>query len=57
MAEILRQYDVNGDGRVDFGEFQRYLAAKEAAIRRAFSALDLDHDGTVTAEEVAVAMR
>jgi Ca2+-binding EF-hand superfamily protein len=53
----MRQYDRNGDGRVDFSEFQRYVAAKEAAISRAFAALDLDRDGKVTDAEVTVAMR
>ena len=57
VGEIMRQYDVNGDGKVDFGEFRRYVAAKEDAIRRAFSALDSDRDGEVTEAEITTAMR
>ena len=57
VGEIMRQYDANGDGTVDFGEFRRYVAAKEAAVRRAFAALDTDHDGEVSEAEITAAMR
>ena len=53
----MRQYDANRDGSVDFGEFRRYVAAKEAAIRRAFVSLDVDHDGEVSEAELTAAMR
>jgi len=57
MDEIMRQYDANRDGSVDFGEFRRYVAAKEAAIRAAFGALDVDADGEVSQAELTTAMR
>ena len=53
----MRQYDANRDGSVDFGEFRRYVAAKEAAIRAAFAALDVDSDGEVSQAELTTAMR
>jgi len=57
VDEIMRQYDANRDGSVDFGEFRRYVAAKEAAIRAAFAALDVDADGEVSQAELTMAMR
>lgn len=36
LSELLRQYDRDGDGTVDYGEFKAYVLRKEAAMQRAF---------------------
>ena len=50
-ADIIKNWDKNGDGAVDKAE---WVAAGRPAER--FDAVDANHDGKVTAEELAAAM-
>jgi len=50
-ADIIKNWDKNGDGAVDKAE---WTAAGRPAER--FDAVDANHDGKVTAEELAAAM-
>ena len=50
-ADIIKNWDKNGDGAVSKDE---WIAAGRPAER--FDAVDANHDGKVTAEELAAAM-
>jgi len=50
-ADIIKQWDTNKDGVVDKAE---WVAAGRPAER--FDVVDANHDGKITAEELAAAM-
>ena len=45
IQSLLKQYDDNHDGRVEFEEFQRYVEKREKDMQKAFDKLDADTDG------------
>jgi Ca2+-binding EF-hand superfamily protein len=59
LADLEQEFaeaDVDGDGRVDFGEFEGLLENLETELdphgrRAAFTSMDADRDGSVTLGE------
>ena len=45
VKSLLKQYDENHDGKVEFEEFQRYVEKREKDMQKAFDKLDADTDG------------
>lgn len=56
VAELLQNYDRTGDGEITYDEFVRYVATKEAAIKRAFQRMDADGSGHLDKVEVLEAV-
>ena len=52
MADLLKQYDRDGDGRIDWGEFHAYVARKERVVKRTFRQLDADGSGNISPDEL-----
>jgi hypothetical protein len=52
MADLLKQYDKDGDGRIDWGEFHAYVARKERVVKRTFRQLDADGNGSISPDEL-----
>lgn len=55
---LMKKFDRNGDGHVDFDEFLRYLKGdinkfREGLIRLAYQKLDINSDGVVTLDDIA----
>ncbi|KAK1281564.1 Mitochondrial adenine nucleotide transporter ADNT1 [Acorus calamus] len=50
--ELIRVCDANRDGRVDYGEFRRYMDDKELELYRIFQAIDVEHNGCILPEEL-----
>lgn len=55
---IMKKFDRNNDGQVDFDEFLRYLKGdinsfREELIRQAYGKLDINKDGSVTLDDIA----
>ena len=60
VQALLDIADVNGDGRVDAGEFQVLLKARglsEEECGMAFAHLDTDGDGAISVQEYVAAVR
>lgn len=56
LREDFEQFDSNGDKRLEYGEFARYLAVLRAGVseqeqRLGFHEIDEDRDGTIDFEE------
>ena len=52
VEQLLKQYDGNGDKRIDFAEFKAYVVAKEKRVQHAFSQIDTDGSGAISIEEL-----
>jgi Ca2+-binding EF-hand superfamily protein len=52
IADLLKQYDRNHDGSIDWEEYKRYVIRKERIVQRTFQKLDEDGSGSVSAEEL-----
>lgn len=57
-AEIMKRFDRNGDGVIDYDEFLRFLRgdtneARKALIQAAYNKLDVTGDGLVKLEDIA----
>lgn len=52
VAALLKQYDRNNDGSVDWEEYKRYVIRKEKIVQRTFQKLDEDGSGSISAEEL-----
>ncbi len=52
VQDLLKQYDVNHDGSVDWEEYKQYVARKEKIVQRTFQKLDEDGSGSISAEEL-----
>ena len=52
VKQLLKQYDGNGDKKIDFAEFKAYVVAKEKRVQHAFSQIDTDGSGTISIEEL-----
>ncbi|KAK4486220.1 hypothetical protein RD792_008890 [Penstemon davidsonii] len=50
--ELLKVCDANQDGRVDYGEFRKYMDDKELELYRIFQAIDVEHNGCILPEEL-----
>ncbi|KAK4488916.1 hypothetical protein RD792_004706 [Penstemon davidsonii] len=50
--ELLEVCDANQDGRVDYGEFRKYMDDKELELYRIFQAIDVEHSGCILPEEL-----
>lgn len=50
--DLLNVCDANKDGRVDYVEFRRYMDAKELELYRIFQAIDVEHNGCISPEEL-----
>ena len=57
VGALMQQYDKDMDGSVDFQEFWAYVSQKESALWKAFHDLDVDNSGSVTSDELLIAMR
>ena len=54
---LLELADTDHAGKISLPEFTAFAKAQDLKIRRAFSALDLDHDRSVSASEMRCALR
>lgn len=45
IKSLMKQYDSNHDGKVEFQEFQRYVEKREKDMQKAFDKLDADTEG------------
>lgn len=54
--DLLKVCDANQDGRVDYQEFKRYMDDKELELYRIFQAIDVEHNGCITPEELLDAL-
>lgn len=50
--DLLHVCDENRDGRVDYHEFRRYMDDKELELYRIFQAIDVEHNGCISPEEL-----
>ncbi|KAK1294646.1 hypothetical protein QJS10_CPA16g00785 [Acorus calamus] len=50
--DLISVCDSNRDGRVDYGEFRRYMDDKELELYRIFQAIDVEHNGCILPEEL-----
>ncbi|KAK9906889.1 hypothetical protein WJX75_009795 [Coccomyxa subellipsoidea] len=57
IADLLKQYDRNHDGSIDWEEYKRYVIRKERIVQRTFQKLDEDGSGSVSAEELTKSLR
>jgi len=56
FASDLMAADANGDGRVDFNEFHRFVQAKETSLYETFLEYDDDGSGQLSAEEICAVL-
>lgn len=62
LSRIMKRWDNDGNGEIDFGEFLAFMEQKSAGmgeideLKEAFSVFDRDGGGTITADEIAVIM-
>jgi Ca2+-binding EF-hand superfamily protein len=57
-VQVLKHFDRDGNGKVDFNEFIRTIrgdlsASRKAVIRAAYSKLDVNGDGSVKLDDIA----
>ena len=57
-AVLIKRFDRDGDGCINYDEFLRFLRgdineARLAWIKKAYAKLDINHDGTVTLMDIA----
>ena len=45
LESLMKQYDDNHDGRVDFEEFSSYIERRKRDMEKAFDKLDFDPEG------------
>ena len=57
VADVMRNYDLDGDGSISFEEFSRYIRSKERVIIKAFSAMDASGQGYLTEKEIVRAVQ
>lgn len=50
--DLLNVCDANKDGRVDYQEFRRYMDDKELELYKIFQAIDVEHNGSISPEEL-----
>jgi len=50
--DLLGAWDADKDGRVEYGEFKRYMEEKEVELYRIFQAIDVEHSGCISPEEL-----
>ncbi|KAK1271385.1 Mitochondrial adenine nucleotide transporter ADNT1 [Acorus gramineus] len=50
--DLISVCDSNRDGRVDYGEFRRYMDDKELELYQIFQAIDVEHSGCILPEEL-----
>ncbi|KAL3696462.1 hypothetical protein R1sor_010538 [Riccia sorocarpa] len=55
-ADLLRVCDSNRDGKVDFGEFRKYMDDKELELYQMFTDLDANFNGVLQQEELRGAL-
>lgn len=54
--DLFGACDANKDGRVDYEEFKRYMDDKELELYRIFQAIDVEHSGCISPEELSHAL-
>ncbi|XP_019463607.1 PREDICTED: calcium-binding mitochondrial carrier protein SCaMC-1 [Lupinus angustifolius] len=50
--ELFKVCDADRDGRIDYGDFRRYMDDKELELYRIFQAIDVEHSGCILPEEL-----
>ncbi|OIW17800.1 hypothetical protein TanjilG_02428 [Lupinus angustifolius] len=50
--ELFKVCDADRDGRIDYGDFRRYMDDKELELYRIFQAIDVEHNGCILPEEL-----
>ncbi|BAU01748.1 hypothetical protein LR48_Vigan10g171000 [Vigna angularis] len=50
--DLLSACGADKDGRVEYGEFKRYMEEKEVELYRIFQAIDVEHSGCISPEEL-----
>ncbi|KAF4347497.1 hypothetical protein G4B88_029713, partial [Cannabis sativa] len=50
--DLLNVCDSNQDGRVDYHEFKRYMDDKELQLYLIFQSIDIEHNGSISPEEL-----
>eukprot|EP00249_Psilotum_nudum_P018610 c26884_g1_i2 orf=665-1168(+) len=54
--DLLDVCDANHDGRMDYGEFRKYMDDKELELYRIFREIDVKHNGCIVPEELGDAL-
>jgi len=61
LKRIVREFDRNGDGQIDFDEFLAMMNTHDRQgvdeLKQAFDVFDKDGDGVISAKELEVAMK
>jgi len=50
--DLLGACGADKDGRVEYGKFKRYMEEKEVELYRIFQAIDVEHSGCISPEEL-----
>ena len=57
VAELFEEADDDKDGKINFGEFKKYVHKREKLMSAAFNKIDVDADGTLTLKEALKAVK
>ncbi|KAJ5897663.1 hypothetical protein N7504_007951 [Penicillium tannophilum] len=52
LRSILREVDTNGDGRIDYDEFQAFINQTESGLWQMFQSIDHNHNGEIDKTEL-----
>ncbi|KAJ5106749.1 hypothetical protein N7456_003424 [Penicillium angulare] len=52
IRSILREVDTNGDGRIDYDEFQAFINHTESGLWQMFQSIDRNHNGEIDKNEL-----
>ncbi len=57
VQRVFHRLDSDGDGKVTLQEFGLYCESRLVEIRQTFDAIDTDHSGTISSEEIKLCVQ